>query len=157
MRVLVTIAIAAIALVGLFGCERIALDRQMEELCKKDGGVRVYETVTLPSSEFSNVGQPLAQYWKAQIPEAERLGPQYRYVQRREILVGQGARPEKGEGQLVKWYYAVYRRSDDRLLGESVSYERGGGDGIAFGLQPSGNACPLPRKDLAQSIFIKGK
>ncbi|HQR09776.1 MAG TPA: hypothetical protein PLW68_00505, partial [Casimicrobiaceae bacterium] len=30
----------AVVFVSLTGCEKFALDRQMEELCKKDGGVR---------------------------------------------------------------------------------------------------------------------
>jgi len=42
----------------LTGCEKFALDRQMEDLCKKDGGVKVYETVTLPASMFDQLGDP---------------------------------------------------------------------------------------------------
>lgn len=51
MRKLIYAATAAI-LASLAGCEKYALDRQMAELCKKDGGLEVYETVTLPRSAF---------------------------------------------------------------------------------------------------------
>lgn len=145
-----------LAVIPIAGCERYALDRQMEELCKKDGGVKVYETVTLPASEFSNLGQPLAKYGQQPYSVEHSLGPDYRYVEKRTFLVGAQANPRKGEGQLMRWYHAIYRRSDDRLLGESVWYHRGGGDGFTFGFQPSGKSCPRFDRDLAQSVFTKG-
>ena len=43
---------------ALAGCERWSLDRQMEELCKKDGGIKVYETVTLPAKSAVNAALP---------------------------------------------------------------------------------------------------
>ena len=144
-------------LVALLGCERWALDRQMEALCAKDGGVKVYEAVTLPASEFSNVGQPLARYAQISRSGTDYFGPDYKYVNKREILVGKNARVENGEGVLARTYSAVYRRSDDKLLGESVLYSRGGGDFFTFGFQPSGNVCPLRGPDLAKSIFLKGE
>lgn len=157
MRGVVAISIAVISLLTVAGCERYALDRKMEELCKKDGGVKVYETVTLPAIEFSNTGQPLARYIPLAKSDADYLGPDYRYVQKLEILVGKNADIENGESQLSRWYSAVYRRSDGRLLGESVSYGRGGGDGFNFGFQPSGNHCPKPRIDLIKSVFVRGE
>lgn len=108
MRSVITIRMAAIALLALVGCERWELDRQMEELCKRDGGVKVYETVTLPASEFSNVGQPLARYQRLAQSSADLLGPDYQYVEKREFLVGPYANAQKGEGQLTRWYHAIY-------------------------------------------------
>lgn len=93
--------------VALGGCERWALDRQMEELCQKDGGIKLYETVTLPASDFSNIGQPLARYQQKAQSEQDRFGPDYRYVSKREILVGKDANPERGEGRLVRVYSAI--------------------------------------------------
>ena len=139
------------------GCERWSLDRQMEALCKKDAGIKVYETVTLPASEFNNTGQPLARYVPTANSPEEYLGPDYRYVLNIEILVGPHANAEKGEGQLRQIRNLIYRRSDARLLGEQVWYDRSGGDGFTFGFQPSGKSCPHFERDLAQSIFIKGK
>lgn len=60
MRSLIAASTALLLSLGLAGCERWELDRQMEELCRKDGGVKVYEAVTLSAGEFSNVGEPLA-------------------------------------------------------------------------------------------------
>ena len=140
----------------LGGCERWALDRQMEDLCKKDGGIKVYETVTLPASDFSNIGQPLARYQQTAKSEEELLGPDYRFVSKREILVGKDAKPERGEGRLDRVHSAIFRRADNKLLGESVLYQRGGGDLFTLGFMPSGRNCPSPHADLAASIFLKG-
>ena len=155
-RRLIPAAIATVSLLGLAGCERWELDRQMEALCKKDGGVKVYETVTLPLSEFSDTGVPLARYIPIAKSVDDYLGLDYRYIRREEILVGMRANTQRGEGELSRWYSAVHRRADRRLLGESVSYSRSGGDGFTFGFQPSGNVCPRPRVDLITSVFIRG-
>jgi len=156
VRGVLSIALITAASLVLAGCERWALDRQMEELCKKDGGVKVYETVTLPASEFSNTGQPLARYWKLETPEQERLGPDYRYISKRDVLVGPDAKPERGEGRLVRLYWAIHRRSNGKLLGEQVEYRRIGGDGFTFGFQPSSASCPHVDRDISQVVFIKG-
>ena len=141
---------------ALGGCERWALDRQMEELCKKDGGIKVYETVTLPASDLSNIGQPLARYQQTAKSEEELFGPDYKYVVKRDFIVGPHARADRGEGQLTRWHQAIYRRSDGRLLGEAVRYNRSGGDGFTFGFQPSGKNCPEDRIGLELHIFVKG-
>lgn len=141
---------------ALGGCERWALDRQMEELCKKDGGVKVYEKVRDPRIEFSN-GAPFFRHTSPNWPQDEYYGPDYRYVVKREILVGKDAKPERGEGRLDRVQSAIYRKVDNKLLGESIVYQRGGGDLFSFGFMPSGNACPLPDEGLAKSIFVKGE
>ncbi len=158
MRRVVAIPIAVISLLTLAGCERWALDRQMEELCKKDGGIKVYETVTLPASDFSNIGQPLARYQQIAKSVEDLLGPDYKYIRKSEILVGKGANPLRGEGVLTRTYFAIYRRADNRLLAESVQYDRGGGDGFfTFGAQPSGNSCPKQNVEPSGSVFLRRK
>jgi hypothetical protein len=156
MRRLARFVLVGAPLVCLAGCERYSLDRKMEELCKKDGGVKVYETVTLPASEFSPEGLPLYKYQTLAKSREDYLGPDYRYVEEVVILVGKDADIEKGEGRLTRRHTAIYRRSDGRLLGESVSYGRGGGDGFMFGFAPSGNHCPNPRVNLLGHLFLKG-
>lgn len=151
--VLMTLA----SLLILSGCERWSLDRQMEALCKRDGGIKVYETVTLPASEFSDIGQPLARYIPIAKSDEDYLGPDYRYVRTMDVVVGKNVDIETGKGRITRFHSAVYRRSDGHLLGELISYGRGGGDGFTFGFNPSGNACPLPRIDLIKSVFVKGK
>lgn len=145
------------SLLSLSGCDRWSLDRQMETLCKKNGGVKVYETVTLPASEFSNVGQPLARFAKQATSIEDTLGPDYRYVIQKEVLVGAEANLENGRGRLERIHEVVYRRSDSRMLGEYLWYARGGGDGFTFGFQPSSEYCPKPGLSLINLIFLRGK
>lgn len=155
MRSMKLLSVGAASALFLCGCERWALDRQMEELCKRDGGVKVYEKVVLPASEFSNLGRPLFRHQRISQSTADQLGPNYRFVEDRKFIAGSDATPEKGEGQLTRWYQAIRRRADGLLLGESVRYNRSGGDAFTFGLQPSGKDCPPNMKDLAQSVFVK--
>ena len=155
MRALTLLALSLV-LVSLLGCERRELDRKMEELCKRDGGMTIYEKEVLPASEFSNVGQPLAKYaQKAQSLDTS-LGPNYRYILQITIVAGRpNADPKRGEGLVERVYQAVIRRSDGKVLGEYVEYRRGGGDGFTFGFQPSGDYCPKPAVSLINSIFVK--
>jgi hypothetical protein len=153
MHRLAGIAICAGILLPLASCERYALDRKMEELCKKDGGIKIYETVTLPRTEYEAI-------WKfagTAKSRADYYGPGYRAVSTRVVLVGQNVKAETGMGQLARLYWAIYRRSDDRLLGEHVEYRRDGGDFFTFGFQPSSASCPHVDRGLAQGIFIKGE
>ena len=128
----------------------------MEELCKKDGGVKVYETVTLPASEFNDLGQPLYRFIRPGVAPEDRLGLDYRYVTRREVLVGEHANPAQGQGRLVRIRWAIYRRADEKLLGEQVQYERIGGDLFTFGFQPSRRSCPTLERGFDSNIFLKG-
>lgn len=160
---LAQIKIVMIGMLGvtlmLTGCEKFALDRQMEELCKKDGGVKVYETVTLPASMFDQWGDPFPG-WRAKVlqgkPE-ERLGSEYRYVVNRIHL--KNGDPLEGEGRLDRTSERIYRRADGKLMGEAVSYGRSGGDFIAYAHFTS-KSCPATQSesDLIRSVFItKGK
>lgn len=161
MRRIVAVSLAVISLLTLAGCERWALDRQMEEFCKKDGGIKVYETVILPASFYDKYGvlksgplMPVAEdAWFVRIGS----GDDYHHVVRNEYIAGKGANTERGEGYLKRVHEAVYRWQDKHLLGEMVLYSRGGGDWITFGFQPSTNFCPRPRVSLTQFVFIKGE
>lgn len=145
------IAVLAMGAV-LAGCERHALDRKMAALCAKDGGVKVYETVTLSASDYEALGR----YATAKNRE-DYLGPQFRFIDESSVVIGAENDPEKGRGQIIRSYIAIYRRADGRLLAESVSYGRLGGDGVTFGLHPSQNHCPKPRISLKRSVFKKAK
>lgn len=148
---------ALIALLALAsgGCERWRLDQQMELLCMKDGGIKVYETVTLPASEFGPGGEPLFRHRVPGMAREDILGPEYRYGSSREILVG-GAQPEQASGQLVRLHWTIHRRSDNKLLGEQTEYRRSGGDLLTFGFQPGNASCPRVERDVEQLVFIKG-
>lgn len=153
LRVGRTIAAALLASLigaGLVGCERYSLDRQMEELCAKDGGVKVYETVTLPAEMFDQNGDPFPG-WRSR-PESQRLGDDYRLVEETAYLK-QGD-PLKGEGRLTRYQSRVIRKADGKVLGEGVMYGRSGGDFIIVD-HFSSKACGESR-GVIRSVFRKG-
>ena len=152
MRRVIFISLACILLLQLSGCERWYLDYKMEDLCAKDGGMKVYETVTLPASDFNSVGQPLARYVRQAKSQEDIFGPDYKYVSQREYIMG-GA---LASGSLVRVHSALYRRVDNKLLGEEIWYQRSGGDGFNFGFEPSGKNCPVPTPGLGLTVFKKG-
>jgi len=141
-----------VGLLVLFsGCEKLSLDRQMEDLCRKDGGVKVYETVTLPPEMFDQWGDPFPG-WRGRNPE-DRLGQEYRYFM--EIIDIKRGDALKGEGELRRFATRIHRRSDNKLMGESISYGRSGGDFIAFA-HPTSRSCPASQSesDLIRAVFL---
>ncbi|GKS69954.1 hypothetical protein W03_19580 [Nitrosomonas sp. PY1] len=120
------------------------LDDEVRRLCAIDGGIKVYETVKLPAGRFDKYGQ-------IRIPYKEIVGPgdRYFYESSQKFLV---------EGNPAMWrnHYKVFRIYDNKILGESVSYARRGGDlpgpwhGTSFG-------CPEKASIiyLNMQIFIK--
>jgi hypothetical protein len=144
----------ALAVVGLAmtGCEKFALDRQMEELCSKDGGVKVYETVMLPPEMFDQWGDPFPG-WRGRKSE-DRLGENYQYTM--EISDLKKGDALKGEGELRRFSVRIHRRADRKLMGEAISYGRSGGDFIAFA-HPTSKSCPADQSesDLIRSVFVK--
>lgn len=148
---IVTTTLAATLL--LPGCEKYALDRQMEELCAKDGGVRVYEKVVLPAEMFDENGDPFPG-WTSRPPE-QRLGSDYQ-LDYQTTYIKQGE-PLKGEGRLSRHYWKVMRKIDRKILGEGISYGRSGGDFIVLGHFTS-KSCPIQFEEsraLIHSVFIK--
>lgn len=143
----------------LGGCaEKYELDKKMEALCKKDGGVNIYETVTLPASDFSENGFPLDRYWGSAKKPEDKLGPDYRYVHSSENIYGENSDAFVGEGGVDRSVDRIYRRSDNKLLGENIEYWRSGGDHyieLLLGMHPSSNHCPKPRNKFLTRIFKK--
>ena len=141
------------AIFFLSGCEKFALDREMAALCKKDGGVKVYEAIKLPGSMFDQWGDPFPG-WRGRSHE-QRLGADYLYSI--EVVFLKLGDPLKGEGRLDKRIERIFRRSDGKLVGEAISYGRSGGDFIAYA-HPSSTHCPIYQGDsegLIKSVFGK--
>ena len=135
----------------LSGCEKYKLDRQMEAMCKKDGGVRVYETVKLPPEMFDHYGDPFPG-WQGR-SDNELLGSNYEYLSVTDDLVKGDAL--RGEGELRKFRSKIVRRKDGKIMGEAVYYGRSGGDFIALA-HPTSKGCPINQSDsdLIRQVFI---
>jgi hypothetical protein len=153
-RIVITALLASLIGILLTGCERDSLDRQMAELCAKDGGIKVHETVTLPPEMFDQNGDPFPG-WRSR-PESQRLGDDYRLLMET-VYLKQGD-PLKGEGRLDRTEVKVIRIVDNKILAMGVSYGRSGGDFIVVD-HFSSSSCP-PRlgepRSVIRSVFLKG-
>ena len=124
------------------------LDNEVRRLCAIDGGIKVYETVTLPADKFNEWGQ--VNFYKPTQGE-NALGTEY-------VFVADTYYYRKGNPQMARYGIKVIRHSDRKLLGEAISYGRGGGD-IPGPWHPSSFTCPeiseSGREALFKQIFIR--
>jgi hypothetical protein len=141
------------ATVGLFSWflwiavgENMWLDHQMKELCDKDGGVKVYETVTLPADKYN---QYASRNWI--LPDKSRAKPtdEYYYEDEEQYY-------REGNPRMARELTRIIQRSDGKVLGENISYVRGGG-GLYGPWHDSSFRCPSPTKTIFETaIFAKG-
>ena len=147
-----TVMLAGLIAVGLAGCERAKtkLDREVDRLCAIDGGVRVYETVTLPKDNFGANGEVFPQY-RHLFETRGDLGPDYVADYQLNALVA-------GDPALQKIRVAVLRKADGKILGEFIDYKRTGGD-LPGPWEPSRKSCPTGHEsgDLYRQIFVSEK
>ena len=109
-------------------------DALVDELCAKDGGITVYETVKLPESRFDqygNVHVPSQKYRKSD-------DDFYYTTENTWILRGAG-----DPNDLVIWrgHYVLHRGIDEKKVAESIYYARRGGDPPSPA-HPSSHQCP---------------
>jgi len=144
MRKIILFLLVSLTVYAAFFTEKDRLDREVERLCAIDGGIKVYETVKLPAERFDQYGQISIPYKENVKPEDE-----YYYESSTIYLI-------KGNPELRQYSSKLYRRSDDRLIGESTSYSRIGGD-MPGPWQPSSFMCPADEgfNYLMKQIFIK--
>lgn len=126
------------------GGRKYYYDAEVDRLCAIDGGIKVYEMVRLPAERFNkygNIGLRTKQYAK---PTDEY------YLEMKDFVI------KTGEPSLVKHVVRVIRRSDEKAMGDSIHYGRGGGD-IPGPWHPSSHTCPdlTAQLGLENSIFVK--
>lgn len=125
-------------------------DRQVREMCAKDGGVKVYETVILPAEQFDKLKRRNFVFFSKALadPADEYYGETDDHYFR------------QGHPNLVRMQYRIIRRSDGNVLGESVRYGRGGGD-LPGPWHESSFTCPDPGNPSSPkfetAIFVRGE
>lgn len=145
-RAVVAVSVAVfLGLLWMAAGEKWWFDYQVRDLCAKDGGVKVYETVKLPAELVS-------EYGGARLPSKERAKPEDKYYYEMDVQYIKHGNPEMWRDN-----FKVYRRSDQKLIGESVKYARRGGD-LPGPWHPSSFICPSigTKPSLEDSIFLKG-
>jgi hypothetical protein len=125
------------------GGRKFYYDAEVRRLCAIDGGVKVYETVTLPADRFDTYGNVNVYSIRSAKPTDE-----YYYEKENEAL-------KTGNPSVNRITTQIIRRSDGKVLGESIRYSRGGGD-LPLPSQPSAFSCPaILDLNLETSIFRK--
>jgi hypothetical protein len=127
--------------------EKWLADRQVRELCAKDGGVRVYETVKLPTDQYE-------QYAKKNwiLPDKSQMTSSDEYYADTDVHYYQ-----QGILNMSRRQYRIIRSSDSKVLGESISYGRSGGD-LPGPWHHSSFKCPDPVKqpsNIETTIFLR--
>jgi hypothetical protein len=126
--------------------KKLYWDARVRELCAKDGGVKVYETVVLPAEKFD-------QYARINwiLPDNYQVSSSSEYFYERDVLFYHSTDPQVSR-RLTK----IIRKRDGKVLGEYIHYGRGGGD-LPGPWHGSSYMCPDPRNiKFETSIFSKG-
>jgi hypothetical protein len=128
---------------GLFGLwwgiptfNKWRADKLVDELCAKNGGVKVYETVTLPKERFNQWGQ-------FQVRDEKDMMANDDYYSVWNITNIEGRQESSDIGALAVYQsrFLIYRIQDKKLLAEMTSYVRTGGDPQGP-WHPSSYRCP---------------
>lgn len=139
---------------GLPAFNRWRADKLVDELCAKDSGIKVYESVTLPKERFNRWGQFEVSYKEFIKPTDEYyMEGKTLYYKKNGVL--DTAEPRQDRHLEIRRYHdQVYRKTDNKLLGESISYSRVGGDAIGP-WHISSYHCPANAGNtfLAQQVF----
>lgn len=104
--------------VGFFEGRKAYWDYRVREMCEKDGGVKVYEAVKLPSEMFNQWGQV-----SFQIPPNYNAKSSDAYYFEWDVQYFKQGNPE-----VWRNHFRLIRVVDKRILGEAIGYSRRGGD-----------------------------
>jgi hypothetical protein len=125
-------------------------DAKVKEMCNKDGGVTIYERVSVPKIDLERGVLPVGADGQIGISLGALAHPDAPiYGERTETYLREG-NPVVSR---IEWKFV--RRSDQKTVATSISYMRGGGD-VPSPSQPSSFRCPdseKQRSDL-QKLFV---
>ena len=165
-RALILCAILSVT-AGCATPSQMAVDAEVERLCAIDGGIKVYETVKRPASEFDSDGVLKAYQHRTDTTVSYKQDTSHTvmessfergFIIRWEIqtYIGDILGPESGFFSAKRHVFQVKRRADNALLGEAVIYSRRGGD-IPGPWHPSSYRCPTTAGDieLIRKVFVK--
>ena len=148
-----TIGMTLFALwLGVPTLSRWRADKLVDELCAKDGGVKVYETVVLPKEKFNQWRQFHVIEQRAMKP-----GDEYYTAWKTEDIIGRHNSSEIWRLSVYRHHFLMYRTADKKILGESIGYTRRGGDPIGPWM-PSAYECPDDiDNELSKQVFFSSK
>ncbi|WP_154716611.1 hypothetical protein [Sterolibacterium denitrificans] len=144
--IVLLLVLAPLLTLGFYEGRKAYWDAKVREMCAKDGGIKVYETMKLPPEKFNEWGQP--NFYRPTQGE-NALGADY-------VFVSDIFYYRKGNPQMARYHIKVIRRLDGKLIGESISYGRGGGD-LPSPSHGTSFHCPKDYGDipLLMQVFIR--
>ncbi len=116
-------------------------DWLVDRMCKVDGGVTVYETVLVSKEKYKDVIEGIV--------TSEKNTPTDEYYRDLDSYYYRTGQPDVWRNR-----YKVVRRSDGKILGESIFYLRRGGN-FPGPWHESGYRCPKNAPGLTSLIFLK--
>lgn len=122
-------------------------DGRVKELCEKDGGVTVYERITLAQKEYRLLRGPGG---NVVVPWHKFAGPDAPYIRKTDQTSIRSGDPE-----VFRLETRIIRTADRKVLSRSVTYIRRGGD-IPSPAHPSSFGCSDIgfRADVEQQTFV---
>lgn len=143
--VLPLIIIVILLLVILYYQGRKAYwDQQVDEMCEKDGGIKIYESIVLEESEYN---QYKDKYGNLSIPRVDKAPENIQYVHRYDTEFIHNSDPIVRRDEFV-----VLRRYDNKVIGKQISYSRVGGDFFPIDTN-SFYTCPKVNKNLFDAVL----
>ena len=138
MKLIKWLLFAPIVLIGLgvLGTElhKAYWDSKVKALCEKEGGVTVFEVVTLTPSEY------LRNKGKGGVvnvpPEKSPYANKFEFLQKRDRTSLNISNPEVWKTETL-----IYRKSDNSILGKYITFTRRGGDFPTGISHPSSFTC----------------
>jgi hypothetical protein len=122
-------------------------DAQIDSLCKKDGGITIYERVRVSAEDYRRLGGIQG---TIPVPTENTRKPGYPFVARtlRTVL-------SDGDPRVSRTETIYYRVADGKALARLVRYVRVGGDLPVYD-HPSAFSCPDAKSAAAaeRSIFL---
>ena len=137
IKALVLIPVALVLLLVLvfafYEGRKAYWDYRVREMCEKDGGVDIIESITLSKEQAAVL--PRANGFIGVAPEslAKPEEPVFSRIQRQRI--------KDGDPSIIRYQQDIVRRSDGHVIAIAVTYVRAGGDIPSFAY-PSHFYCP---------------
>jgi len=150
LTLLALLALLPFAMACANGPSKSELDAEVKRLCAIDGGVTVYETVTVKKEMLDRSGI-------LRIPIKKDAQKTDAFYYEWDVTYLKHGKPEYGGTDLARSHFMIYRASDRKLMGESVAYTRRGGD-VPGPWHPSHFTCPSDSglSALQDRVFIRG-
>lgn len=145
VKALVIIPVGLIVLLILtstfYEARKAYWDYRVREMCEKDGGVRVFERISI--SREQSALMPRVEGFLGVAPEATARPADPAYIRATQTAL----RP--ANPTVIRHQQDVIRRLDGKLVAEAVTYVRSGGDFPSYGF-PSSAYCPEQTRLYAQ-------